>query len=626
MGVHNILDKLKIGRKQTQHGAGGSTIEKESSSPTNVRSPREGGGIASPGSERGHSSPRGNSSLTSTSGAGASTATPTQPNNGPASPPQKPMSPVSPATKSKQISNDYELNTGGRSSSNDDGSTNTPQLHQMGNNRVPIMEVSRKPSERGAQQQDPSLPSPATSVSVGNSSISPQIMSPSSQSQQQGAAPLLIKKSKKPPPMFLPPRGSEDISMNIAAMDPLDPLEADDQFSINKDFGQGMGTGSGSGPGPGPGSKAALSPGQGAGGKKPKRPPKLIAVGVNVGGDPEEEQKEEVFRNDGTFNQNGFQISKDGIVNRPGTIERRISTGSSLDGVPRSPHAIVEINSLEEIAPFRQLGAGASGRVYLAEHKPSNKYLAIKVVNVYDEPKRTQLMKELETLTTYVSRFLVRFYGAFYDGNGGVHIALEYMDCGALCDVVTEFGAVPENVANHIAFHCLLGLKFLHDSHVLHRDFKTANILLSRQTVRAKLSDFGLARDVNPGVSQANTFVGTIAYMSPERLHGSHYTYASDIWGLGVSIAECLLGKYPFEKPQSYFDYIEATMTENLLPRGRFSKECESFIRLCANVDPKKRPKTETLLKHPWIANANRSTEEFANWLDNILVEQAKRK
>ncbi|KAA8491178.1 Mitogen-activated protein kinase kinase 6 [Porphyridium purpureum] len=335
---------------------------------------------------------------------------------------------------------------------------------------------------------------------------------------------------------------------------------------------------------------------------------------------------EDIFRNDGTFHRNGFQISQEGILARPDIGEQRRSRGSSLDGVPRSAHKILEIRDFTEMVAVKTIGQGASGRVYLASHSPSGMPLAVKVVNVADEDKQTQLMKELETLTTYVSRFLVRFYGAFYDpSKRNVHLALEYMDSGALCDVIADFGPIPESVTNHIAFHCLQGLKFLHDSHVLHRDFKTANILLSKQSARAKLSDFGLARDVAAGISQANTFVGTVAYMSPERLHGSNYTYASDIWGLGVSLAECLLGRYPFEKPHSYFDYIEATMTENLLPHGRFSKDCESFILMCANVDPKKRPRTEALLKHPWIVNTHRDPEEFCGWLDHIQLEKERR-
>lgn len=89
----------------------------------------------------------------------------------------------------------------------------------------------------------------------------------------------------------------------------------------------------------------------------------------------------------------------------------------------------------------------------------SSKYLAVKVVNVYDEEKRKQLLDELQTLMKFVSRFWVRFYGAFYDGSGAVYIALEYMDCGSLKDVLDKRGPIPERLMRRITLHIVHALK-----------------------------------------------------------------------------------------------------------------------------------------------------------------------
>jgi len=363
--------------------------------------------------------------------------------------------------------------------------------------------------------------------------------------------------------------------------------------------------------------------------KKPQKKPgkgKGEARGTNAGVGSANPAGQ-VFSNDGSFADKGFVITSQGITEQPGALERKNSAGMEVEGVPKSGHEFFKIRSLDEIEIVRPLGRGASGVVNLGLHVPSGIGVAIKLVNVYDEQKRVQLMKELETLSSYESRFLVRFYGAFYDGAGSVHIALEFMDGGALDDLVNKGGPVPETVVNTITKHCLLGLRFLHHAHVLHRDFKTANILISRQLGRAKLSDFGLARDLNAGQSRADTFVGTLAYMSPERLHGSPYTYAGDIWGLGVSVVECLLGKYPFQKPQSFFDYIDVTSrTDSLLPKGAFSPECHNFVTLCTNIDPKRRPTTDQLLEHPWIANSKFSASGFNRWLDSTESKGKKKK
>lgn len=348
-----------------------------------------------------------------------------------------------------------------------------------------------------------------------------------------------------------------------------------------------------------------------------KRPPPLVKA-------PSEEKVTEdefVFGADGTFRGGGFKITLKGMVQAPDRVMRKDSDGASVEGVPKSTNNIIMVRSLTEFRAGVTLGAGANGRVYKATHVPTGRNLAIKVVNVYDDAKRVQLLKELETLSTHVSRFLVRFFGAFYDGSGAVHIALEYMDRGSLEDTVRQFGPVPEPVMNHIAVHCLRGLRFLHRHHVLHRDFKTANILLSRALCRAKLSDFGLARDLQAGVSRADTFVGTVAYMSPERLKGETYTYAGDVWGLGVSLVECALGRYPFERPSSFFDYIDAAVNKPVLGPGMatgLSADARDFIALCTHVDPRRRPTAAELLQHPWIARRPLDDRVFIKWLDEV--------
>ncbi|KAA8498310.1 Mitogen-activated protein kinase kinase 3 [Porphyridium purpureum] len=352
-------------------------------------------------------------------------------------------------------------------------------------------------------------------------------------------------------------------------------------------------------------------------GKGTKRPVMLSDVGVGTSDILQVGKASEAMFAGSKFTSNDFVISKQGMENTPASLVHLRSKGNSLEDIAPSPHNHVQIDSLHDLEILRVLGQGAGGKVLLGQHVPSGRKLAIKVINVYDEKKREQLIKELQTLMMFTSRFLVRFHNAFYDGKGQVHVALEYMDCGALSDFIKKRGPIPEQWTNYIAYHCLYGLKFLHDSKHLHRDFKTANVLLSAEMKRAKLSDFGLSRAMNGVLSKAQTFVGTMGYMSPERLSGSPYTYASDIWGLGVSLAECLLGKYPWQnvKPQVYFDYIEAADTEPLLPPGVYSEPCEDFIFRCCHPDPAVRPRVDALLAHPWIANVKRDHAAFGAFL-----------
>lgn len=362
-------------------------------------------------------------------------------------------------------------------------------------------------------------------------------------------------------------------------------------------------------------------------GKSRKRPPPLVAAddGKSSSDPASDWPHTAVFGKDGGFTTGGFKITSEGMVGKPPIATREDSDPQECGEVPQSDRNLVIVGSLKEFRAGPTIGAGAAGRVYLAEHIPSKRTMAMKVVNVYDKEKRNQLLKELETLSSHVSRYLVRFHGAFYDGSGAVHIALEYMDHGCLSTFVQKVGPIPERVVQMIAIDCLRGLRFLHRHHVLHRDFKTANILLSRRLCCAKLSDFGLARDLNPGVSRVETFVGTVAYMSPERLQGSKYTYASDVWALGVSLVECLLGRYPFNKPQSYFDYIEATLTTNMWSAFQhasipISDQAKDFLMQCTLTDPNRRPDTQELLEHPWVAGVTKDSETFGSWLDHCRI------
>lgn len=343
-----------------------------------------------------------------------------------------------------------------------------------------------------------------------------------------------------------------------------------------------------------------------------------------------DEDEQLVFGRDGRFTDAGFVITAGGVLKKPDSVG---SAYSRNDGdAPLSSNMDIPVGSLDEFEKGPTLGSGAHGHVYLARHRATNQKMAVKVINVYDHSKRKQLVKELRTLLNHNNRYLVRSFGAYYQ-SGYVKVTLEYMDRGALSDVVEQHGEITEPVVRHIARDCLAGLLYLHKNRALHRDFKTANILLSRRAGSAKLSDFGLVRDLMPGASTVQTFVGTLAYMSPERLHGSSYTYASDVWGLGISLLECILGRYPFEKPASYFDYLDSTkMSVWELVGDRVSKEMLDFVSQCTVVEPAERATVVHLLNHPWlVGNFGRSGSQktaeadrkhFVEWLDGMDVAE----
>lgn len=129
---------------------------------------------------------------------------------------------------------------------------------------------------------------------------------------------------------------------------------------------------------------------------------------------------------------------------------------------------------------------------------------------------------------------VVAFHDAYTDvERGRVCMVMEYMDGGTLQQFLARREALSEPSIAAVARSVLRGLAEMHAKYKIHRDIKPSNILLDRQG-RVKISDFGVVRQLNQTGSLAQTFTGTLAYMSPERIKDLDYSYPSDVWSLGM--------------------------------------------------------------------------------------------
>lgn len=109
--------------------------------------------------------------------------------------------------------------------------------------------------------------------------------------------------------------------------------------------------------------------------------------------------------------------------------------------------------------------------------------------------------------------------------------------------MLKRYRRLSEPVVASVAIHVLRGLAYLHGQlRVIHRDIKPSNLLLTSRGV-VKIADFGVSGQVGNTKACAMTWVGTMVYMSPERIQGQQYSFDSDIWSLGLVLCECLLGR-----------------------------------------------------------------------------------
>jgi serine/threonine protein kinase len=265
------------------------------------------------------------------------------------------------------------------------------------------------------------------------------------------------------------------------------------------------------------------------------------------------------------------------------------------------------------------------------------------------------------------SAHLIRLYDAYIDPRAStVSIVIEYCGGGSLQDIVDAGGCRDERVLARMAAHSLRGLAYLHAHRQLHRDIKPGNILCSTNGDSYKLADFGIVRQLGEGTQDqyAKTWVGTMVYMSPERMSsssGSGYSFPSDIWSLGLSIFSVALGRYPYQDiaywellssikdfppPLHQLDEVYANSyimsnesgggvhsideaagdSHHILPSP--SKEFIDFLEQTLCRDPERRPSAEKLLQHAFIVSNIQSTKrgststETSGWIGVPPVEE----
>jgi serine/threonine protein kinase len=254
-------------------------------------------------------------------------------------------------------------------------------------------------------------------------------------------------------------------------------------------------------------------------------------------------------------------------------------------------------------------------------------------LDVSEEKVRRQIVLELKSLHQSQCEQVVTFFDAFCD-EGNVLIALEFMGGGSLGDLLSDGVVFPEEILAPITEQVLSGLNYIHKTmRLIHRDIKPANLLINRSG-EVKISDFGVSGELAHTLSQANTWVGTVVYMSPERIKGQPHSYDSDIWALGLTVLELAVGKLPFDAlPQQaagvgaegaqFWELMESIVDGNppRLPRKDFSEDCCDFVETCLQKDPENRPSArELLLRHFVKAGSGPDgAQRMHQWMREVL-------
>ncbi|MBN3275345.1 M4K4 kinase, partial [Polyodon spathula] len=253
-----------------------------------------------------------------------------------------------------------------------------------------------------------------------------------------------------------------------------------------------------------------------------------------------------------------------------------------------------------------------------------------------DEEEEIKL--EINMLKKYSHhRNIATYYGAFIKKSPPGHddqlwLVMEFCGAGSITDLVknTKGNTLKEDWIAYISREILRGLTHLHAHHVIHRDIKGQNVLLT-ENAEVKLVDFGVSAQLDRTVGRRNTFIGTPYWMAPEVIAcdenpDATYDYRSDLWSCGITAIEMAEGAPPLcdMHPMRALFLIPRNPPPRLKSK-KWSKKFFSFIEGCLVKNYTQRPPTEQLLKHPFIRDQPNERQVRIQLKDHIDRTRKKR-
>lgn len=197
----------------------------------------------------------------------------------------------------------------------------------------------------------------------------------------------------------------------------------------------------------------------------------------------------------------------------------------------------------------RSLGEGGMANVYLAHDKILDRDVSVKLLRLDlqdDKATKRRFIREARSETRLNDPHIVRVYDAG-ETHGMQYMVMEYVQGTDLKQYISEHYPLPLKEVVDIMQQILSGVSVAHAAGIIHRDLKPQNILINDHK-QIKITDFGIAvGSENDTMTQTNTVMGSVRYLSPELARGSVPTPQSDIYALGIIMYELLVGKVPFE-------------------------------------------------------------------------------
>ncbi|NWX83761.1 NEK11 kinase, partial [Nothoprocta pentlandii] len=256
----------------------------------------------------------------------------------------------------------------------------------------------------------------------------------------------------------------------------------------------------------------------------------------------------------------------------------------------------------------RKLGNGSFGSVYLVSDKkakPGAEFKVLKEISIGNlKPNETvEANLEAQLLSKLDHPAIVKFYASFVERDSFC-IITEYCEGGDLDFKIQEYkesGKIfSQNQIMEWFIQLLLGVNYMHERRILHRDLKAKNIFLKNNFL--KIGDFGVSCLLMGSCDLATTFTGTPYYMSPEALKHQGYNTKSDIWSLGCILYEMCCMNHAFSGHNFLSVVLKIVEGDTPSLPDRYPRKMNAVLSSMLSKNPSMRPAAAEILKIPYIA------------------------
>ncbi|KAG5679675.1 hypothetical protein PVAND_009229 [Polypedilum vanderplanki] len=304
----------------------------------------------------------------------------------------------------------------------------------------------------------------------------------------------------------------------------------------------------------------------------------------------------------------------------------------------------IDFNSLpnpeERFELQHVIGEGTYGKCYYAKDKVTGINVAVKILETIAE-NLEEIEEEFLVLRDLSCRHpnLPKFYGIFLKKTKNkdedqLWFVMELCLGGSVTDLVHDLRAknlsLNDNTIAYILCETLSALAFLHENHIMHRDVKGHNILLTEDG-DIKLVDFGVSSHLALTLARRNTSVGTPYWMPPEIIAceqqlDQNYDSRCDVWSLGITAIELAEGEPPLSNvhPMKALFEIPRNKPPELREKNKFSQLLSDFIATCLIKDFEQRPFARQILRHPYMTAIDKKKAKHE--LSEYLMYRVKNK